>query len=47
MPSFGAPLHAIGMIDCTIYPGAFPEGTAIRFQRFELWGGANGEARSP
>jgi class 3 adenylate cyclase/tetratricopeptide (TPR) repeat protein len=32
-------LHAIGMIDRTIYPGAYPEGTAIRFERFDLWGG--------
>lgn len=32
-------LHAIGAIDRTIYPGAHPEGTAIRFETFELWGG--------
>jgi tetratricopeptide (TPR) repeat protein len=31
-------LHAIGMIDRTIYPGAYPEGTAIRFESFRLWG---------
>jgi tetratricopeptide (TPR) repeat protein len=31
-------LHAIGTIDRTIYPGAYPEGTAIRFERFDLWG---------
>jgi hypothetical protein len=31
-------LHAIGMIDRTIYPGAYPEGTAIRFECFALWG---------
>jgi hypothetical protein len=30
-------VHAIGMIDRTIYPGAYPEGTAIRFERFDLW----------
>jgi class 3 adenylate cyclase/tetratricopeptide (TPR) repeat protein len=30
-------LHAIGMIDRTIYPGAYPEGTAIRFESFHLW----------
>jgi tetratricopeptide (TPR) repeat protein len=30
-------LHAIGTIDRTIYPGACPDGTAIRFERFELW----------
>jgi hypothetical protein len=34
-------LHAIGLqergIDRTIYPGAQPEGTAIRFASFDLW----------
>jgi tetratricopeptide (TPR) repeat protein/regulation of enolase protein 1 (concanavalin A-like superfamily) len=30
-------LHAIGDIDRTIYHGAFPEGTAIRFESFQLW----------
>jgi predicted ATPase/DNA-binding SARP family transcriptional activator len=29
-------LHAIGMIDRTIYHGAYPTGTAIRFERFSL-----------
>ena len=29
--------YAIGSIDRLIYPGAYPEGTAIRFERFELW----------
>jgi tetratricopeptide (TPR) repeat protein len=29
-------LHAIGNIDRLIYPGAFLEGTAIRFESFEL-----------
>ncbi|MCX5748626.1 MAG: AAA family ATPase [Candidatus Saganbacteria bacterium] len=31
-------LFAIGMIDRTIYHGAFPDGTAIMFESFELWG---------
>lgn len=31
-------LHAIGNIDRTIYHGAYPEGTAIRFESFHLWG---------
>jgi tetratricopeptide (TPR) repeat protein/regulation of enolase protein 1 (concanavalin A-like superfamily) len=30
-------LHAIGAIDRTSYHGAYPEGTAIRFESFELW----------
>jgi hypothetical protein len=30
-------LHAIGNIDRTIYRGAYPEGTAIRFESFQLW----------
>jgi hypothetical protein len=30
-------LHAIGDIDRTTYHGAFPEGTAIRFESFHLW----------
>jgi hypothetical protein len=29
-------VHAIGMIDRTIYHGAYPEGTAIRFESFAL-----------
>jgi hypothetical protein len=29
--------HAIGRIDPLIYPGTYPEGTAIRFESFELW----------
>jgi hypothetical protein len=33
-----AGLHAIGWIDRTIYPGAYPEGAGMRFERFELWG---------
>jgi len=33
-------LHAIGVIDHTIYHGAYPEGTAIRFETFEVWGRA-------
>jgi tetratricopeptide (TPR) repeat protein len=34
-------LHAIGMIDRTVYPGAYPDGTAIRFESFTLWELAN------
>jgi regulation of enolase protein 1 (concanavalin A-like superfamily) len=30
-------LYAIGSINRLIYPGAYPEGTAIRFESFELW----------
>jgi hypothetical protein len=30
-------MHAIGAIDRTVYPGAYPEGTAIRFENFQLW----------
>lgn len=30
-------VHAIGAIDRTIYRGASPEGTAIRFESFRLW----------
>jgi regulation of enolase protein 1 (concanavalin A-like superfamily) len=30
-------VHAIGSIERMIYPGAYPEGTAIRFESFELW----------
>jgi regulation of enolase protein 1 (concanavalin A-like superfamily) len=30
-------LVAIGNLDRTIYPGAYPEGTAIRFESFDLW----------
>jgi adenylate cyclase len=30
-------LHAIGMIDRTAYQGAYPDGTAIRFESFTLW----------
>ena len=30
-------LHATGAIDRTLYPGAYPEGTAIRLKSFELW----------
>jgi hypothetical protein len=31
-------LVAIGSIDRAVYPGAHPEGTAIRFESFDLWG---------
>lgn len=30
-------VHAIGNIDRTIYPGAYPEGIAIRFEAFQAW----------
>ena len=30
-------LHAIGNIDRTIYHGAYPDGTAIRFEEFTVW----------
>jgi len=30
-------LYAIGNIDRTIYHGAYPDGTAIRFESFQLW----------
>jgi hypothetical protein len=30
-------VYAIGQIDRLVYPGAFPDGTAIRFERFDLW----------
>jgi hypothetical protein len=29
-------VHAIGMIDRTIYHGAYPDGTAIRFTSFKV-----------
>jgi class 3 adenylate cyclase/tetratricopeptide (TPR) repeat protein len=29
-------LHALGAIDAFVYPGAYPEGTAIRFESFGL-----------
>lgn len=32
-------LHAIGHINRMVYPGAYPEGTAIRFNEFWVWGG--------
>jgi tetratricopeptide (TPR) repeat protein len=31
-------LHAIGFIDRSVYHGAYPDGTAIRFESFQLWG---------
>jgi regulation of enolase protein 1 (concanavalin A-like superfamily) len=31
-------LHALGQINRLIYVGAYPEGTAIRFESFQLWG---------
>ena len=30
-------LCAIGLILRQIHPGAYPEGTAIRFESFQLW----------
>jgi predicted ATPase len=30
-------VHAIGLIDRTIYPGTYPDGTAIRFESFAVW----------
>jgi hypothetical protein len=30
-------LHAIGNIDRTVYHGAYPNGTAIRFESFTVW----------
>jgi regulation of enolase protein 1 (concanavalin A-like superfamily) len=30
-------LHAIGNIDRTIYRDAYPDGTAIRFESFQMW----------
>jgi hypothetical protein len=30
-------VHAIGMIDRTIYQGAYPAGTAICFESFDVW----------
>jgi hypothetical protein len=30
-------VHAIGALDRMIYPAAYPEGTAIRFESFALW----------
>jgi hypothetical protein len=32
-------VYAIGSIDRTAYHGAYPEGAAIRFRSFQLWGG--------
>ena len=30
-------LHAIGNIDRLIYPGAYTDGTAMKFESFEMW----------
>ena len=30
-------IHAIGMIDRTIYYGAYKEGTATVFRKFRIW----------
>jgi hypothetical protein len=32
-------LYANGNIDRLIYPGAYPDGTEIRFESFQMWGG--------
>ena len=37
-------LHAIGMIDRLSYPGAWPEGTAMRFESFQLFVQASGSS---
>jgi regulation of enolase protein 1 (concanavalin A-like superfamily) len=31
-------VYAVGNIDRTVYHGAYPEGTAIRFETFQMWG---------
>jgi hypothetical protein len=33
-------LYAVGEIQRVIYPGAYPDGTAIRFESFWYWGQA-------
>jgi regulation of enolase protein 1 (concanavalin A-like superfamily) len=38
-------LHAIGAIDRTIYHGAYTDGTAIRFESFQLWGKVDEEGK--
>jgi regulation of enolase protein 1 (concanavalin A-like superfamily) len=35
-------VHAIGRILRSYYPGAYPEGTAIRFEEFQMWTGPMG-----
>jgi hypothetical protein len=30
-------VHAIGQIDRSVYHGAYPDGTAVRFESFRLW----------
>jgi DNA-binding SARP family transcriptional activator/tetratricopeptide (TPR) repeat protein/regulation of enolase protein 1 (concanavalin A-like superfamily) len=34
-------VHAAGNIERAIYPGAYPNGTAIRFESFQLWQGGD------
>ena len=34
---FEVGLYASSMIDRTVYPGAFAEGTAVRFEAFQVW----------
>ena len=36
-------IHAIGMIDRTVYCGSFKEGTATLFRGFRLWTRVKGE----
>ena len=31
-------VHAIGAIDRAIYHGAYPQGTAIQIESFDVWG---------
>ena len=40
-------VHATGSIDRTIYHGAYPGGSAIRFQSFRLWQTRPGAQPSP
>ena len=30
-------VHAMGKIDRAVYRGAYPDGTAIRFEGFQIW----------
>ena len=43
-------VYAIGKIERLLYPAAFATGTALRFERFDLWGPcghATGRAQEP
>jgi hypothetical protein len=35
-------VYANGNIDRLVYPGAYPDGTGIRFGLFQMWGGRAG-----